>query len=164
MPWMYRLKEINPDFKATLFSVPGLGSRDFWKSHPEWIEIAWHGHYHPTPVECLHWDREQMERLLDDPIMDCRTTDGWKSPGWCTSPAIYEVLRERSWWIADQHIADAARPSDMRVYLWEDGSNWHGHVDDVCGNGLNETWAVVCEKVRNTEEFLFASEAVKVPA
>lgn len=160
MPWMWKLKELNPEFKVTLFSVPALGSERFWRSHPEWVEIAWHGWLHPTPLECAAWTRADMERYLDEPILRWRTTDGWKAPGWQISDDSYEVLLERGWWVADQHLEDGRRPSGLRVYFYEDG-NWHGHVQDVCGNGIRETWGRLCEKVRNETEFRFASQAAR---
>lgn len=156
MPWMERLKEINPAFKATLFAVPGLGDPWFWEDHPDWIELAVHGWLHPDPFECAEWTKERTLQALDsapDPFVD-----GWKSPGWQISDATYEALLERGWWVADQHLEDGRRPAGLRTYFYEDG-NWHGHVQNVCGNGLEETWDEVVAKVRDTETFLFASES-----
>lgn len=164
MPWMLWLKELNPAFKATLFSVPALGTEEFWRSHPEWVELVPHGWEHPDPWECSHWDRDRMERYVEDPLVLAMGTRGFKAPGWQISDDTYEVLLEAGWWVADQHLEDGRRPRDLPVYLHEDGDNWHGHVQDVCGNGLRETWAAVCDKVARTREFRFASEAVKVAA
>lgn len=162
MPFMLALKELNPAFKATLFSVPALGSDDFWDAHPPWLEIAMHGWAHPDPREAEHWSYNQsMDVLLSAPA---RFVELWKSPGWLTSPGMYEALLELDWAIADQHLADHLRPDRLAVYLHEDGTNYHGHVQDVCGNGLRESWDQVCGLVASTSEFRFASEAVKVLA
>lgn len=162
LPWMLRLKEINPAFKATLFCVPALGDGEFWDSHPDWLELGMHGWSHPDPREAEHWSYEQsLGVLLAAPA---RMRGLWKSPGWLTSPGMYEALLDLDWTIADQHLADAVRPDGLSVYLHEDGENWHGHVQDVCGNGLAETWGRVCEMVAATTEFRFASEAVAVAA
>lgn len=161
MPYMEQLKALNPAFKATLFAIPALGDDQFWASHPDWIELAMHGWSHPDPREAEWWTYEQAcDVLLAVPD---GFAHGWKSPGWLTSPGMYQALGELGWWIADQHLADAVRPADLPVYLWEDGDNWHGHVQAVCGNGLEETWETVCEKVAATTEFRFASEMVKAP-
>jgi hypothetical protein len=160
MPWMVQLKELNPSFKATLFSIPALGSDDYWDDHPEWIELVGHGWAHPDPREAEHWDHDQATDVLLS--MPRAFVDGWKSPGWLTSDGMYQACLDLGWWIADQHLADARRPAGLAVYLHEDGRNWHGHVQNVCGNGLRETWAQVCEMVEETDEFLFASEAVQV--
>jgi len=163
MPFMYRLKAINPAFKATLFTIPWLCSQEFIDSHPDWVELVPHGWTHPSPYECLRWTREDMEGYIEWPQVLALGVKGFKAPGWQINVDIYAVLLENGWWVADQHLEDGRRPADLPVYLYEDGPNWHGHVQNVCGNGLAETWDTVVEKVRNTSEFLFASEAVKVP-
>ena len=161
MPLMLELKELNPAFKVTLFSIPAHGSPEFWASHPDWVELVGHGWSHPHPREAEHWSYEQSaDVLLELPDV---FVDGWKSPGWLTSPGMYQALVDMNMWVADQHLADAVRPARLPVYLYEDGDNWHGHVQDVCGNGIRETWPLLCAKVAATTEFLFASEAVKVP-
>jgi len=161
MPFMCALKEINPAFKATLFSVPALGTAVFWKSHPDWIELVPHGWLHPTPYECVDWTRERMVEYVEAPRVLELGVRGFKAPGWQISDDVYDVLLERGWWVADQHLEDGRRPPSLPTYFYEDG-NWHGHVQDVCGNGLRETWDEVCERVAACDEFLFASEAVKV--
>ena len=44
-----KLREINPDFRCTVFAIPALGSVRFWERTPDWIELAVHGWWHPTP-------------------------------------------------------------------------------------------------------------------
>lgn len=162
MPWMHRLKAINPAFKATLFTIPGLCSPEFIASHPDWVELVPHGWTHPSAYECANWTRGEMEGYVTWPSVLALGTKGFKAPGWQISDDIYWVLLEHGWWVADQHLEDDRRPDDLPVYLYEDGDNVHGHVQNVCGNGLQETWSAVCAKVAATKEFLFASEAVKV--
>lgn len=161
MPWMAQLREINPAFKATLFSIPAHGTEAFWDSHPDWIELAMHGWSHPDPREAEHWTYDQsVDVLLSAPD---RFVKVWKSPGWLTSEGMYQACLDLGWVIADQHLADQQRPANLPVYLWEDGRNWHGHVQDVCGNGLHETWRQVTRLVEETEVFAFVSEMVPVP-
>src|SRR5690348_5704842 len=102
MPWMYQLKELNPAFKATLFAVPGLGLPDYWRSHPDWIELAMHGWFHPDPYECSEWTYERIDTVLQ--AIPQGFVDGWKSPGWQTSDAVYEALEDHGFWVADQHL------------------------------------------------------------
>jgi len=158
---LHELKAVNPLFRCTVFAVPGLGPDSFWESVPRWIELAVHGWVHPHPRECEHWTREEIEWVLDSEVVRKHFVNGWKSPGWQTSPAIYEVLLERGWWIADQHLADDRRPPGLRTYLWEDGGNWHGHVQDWGSNGMQETWPDLCVFVEGQHEFRFASEAAR---
>ena len=158
MPWMLMLKKINPEFKATLFSIPALGDDAFWDDHPDWVELAMHGWAHPDAREAEHWTYDQsIDVLLSAPAAFVKV---WKSPGWLTSPGMYRALLDLGWAVADQHLADTARPPELPVYLWEDGENWHGHVQNVCGNGLGETWGRVSSLVRETEEFEFVSQRI----
>ena len=160
MPYMLELKKLRPDFKATLFAVPALGTDEYWDSLPDWIELAMHGWAHPTPREAEHWSYDQaVDVLLSRPS---RFVNGWKSPGWLTSPGMYQALEDLGWWIADQHLADDIRPAGLPVYLWEDGENWHGHVQNLGTNGLEETWNRVLIEVAAAKSFEFASEAVGV--
>lgn len=156
---LHQLKTLNPAFKCTLFAVPGLGSPDFWASVPEWCELAVHGWLHPDPYECQNWTYERtVKAILARPQ---GFTYGFKAPGWQISDATYRALLDYGWWVADQHLEDHRRPAGLRTYFYEDG-NWHGHIQNVCGNGLEETWGEVSELVAGTQEFLFASEAVRV--
>jgi len=155
-----QLKELNPLFRCTVFAVPGLCTDIFLESVPRWIELAVHGWQHPDPYECANWDRARMEELLDEEIVRKHFINGFKAPGWQISDDCYEVLLERGWWVADQHLEDARRPVGLRTYFYEDGG-WHGHIQDVCGNGIVETWPRLCERVKNVTEFRFASEAAK---
>lgn len=151
------LRELRPDFRCTVFAVPGLGSPEFWRSVPEWVELAVHGWVHPDPYECSRWSYGRMEALLDEPVVREFFVEGWKSPGWQISDDTYRVLRDRGWWVADQHLEDGRRPPGLRAYFYEDGHH-HGHIQNVCGNGLGETWYEVVTKVNNATSFEFASE------
>lgn len=165
MPWMWKLKEINPAFRVTLFSVPALGSHGFWKAHPDWVEIAWHGWLHPDPYECRDWTRERMEQYLNEPILQTSPCRLWKAPGWQINEDIYQVLLERGWAVADQHLEDHRRPAGLPVYFYEDSPDrWHGHVQDWGSNGIRETWGELSGRVAAATEFSFASEAVSVGA
>lgn len=159
MPWMYRLKEINPAFKATLFAVPGRGSDEFWENHPDWIELAVHGWRHETVDECIDWTEDRMDlHIMGKPG---RFVKGWKSPGWQTSDGVYRALVEWDWWVADQHLEDRRRPPGLPTYFYEDEDDRiHLHVQDVCGNGLNESWDWLVERVASATEFKFCSEAL----
>lgn len=152
-----RLWQINNDFRCTLFAIPGLCSPLWCEQLPDWVELAVHGWTHHDNYECAEWTREQMEDLLERSIVKTYFTNGFKAPGWQISDACYEVLWERDWWVADQHLEDHRRPP-MRVYFYEDGG-WHGHIDDVCGNGIVETWEKVVELASNTQEFRWCGEA-----
>lgn len=160
---IFRLKELNPKFKVTLFAVPGLGSLSFWHrwSSLDWVELAVHGKFHPDPYECAHWDKNRMYDLTMDKWVSNFFVDGFKAPGWQISDDIYEVLLDLDWWVADQHLEDERRPKGLRTYFYEDGEDrWHGHIQNVCGNGLEERWDELVERVASAEEFFFCSQCL----
>lgn len=157
---LWELKRLRPDFRCTMFAVPGLGSDGFWEAVPDWIELAVHGWQHPDPYECAVWSYGRMEALLDEPVVERFFVEGFKAPGWQISDDCYRVLKDRGWWVADQHLEDNRRPVGLHTYFYEDG-HWHGHIQDVCGNGLEETWAQVVDLVRHAPSFEFASEVAE---
>lgn len=156
---LHLLKEINPEFRCTLFAVPGLGSDSFWEAVPEWCELVPHGWLHPHPREAENWTKEQtLDVLLSS---HPRFAEGWKSPGWQISEGTYEALLELDWFCADHYENDERRPEGLRTHVLGQGNHWHGHIQDVCGNGLEERFAHVAELVRNAESFELVSEVVQ---
>jgi peptidoglycan/xylan/chitin deacetylase (PgdA/CDA1 family) len=156
---LHALKDANPEFKCTLFAIPGRGSDRFWESTPDWCEIAVHGYLHPTPVEAANWSRGMIEWVLDG--VHPRFVRGFKAPGWQISDDTLEVLRERDYWVADQPYNDWRRPEGLRVHRLGDGDHWHGHIPDVCGNGIAETFQELCLAVRNAGSFELISDVVE---
>src|SRR5258708_2395716 len=142
-----RLKKVRNDFKCTVFAVPNQGSPDFWDKTPDWIELAVHGWDHPDPREAENWSYGQMDDYMAR--VHSRFVHGFKAPGWQISDASYLWLLRHNWWVADQDYNDERRPKALRVY--KIGSNWHGHIQDVMGNGLEETWDRVLELVKSAE-------------
>lgn len=153
------LKETNPLFKLTVFAVPGLGNNLYWDALPDWIEVAMHGWLHPNPREAEHWTREQaLDVLLSAPP---RFVTGWKSPGWQVSDGTYQALQELGWWIADHPDNNARRPQGLPTHVLGDGDHIHTHVQNVCGNGLEETFPTLLDRVRAADSFEFISEVVQ---
>ena len=155
------LKKLRPDFRCTLFAIPGKCSENFIQGLPDWIELAVHGWMHHSVYECLDWSAEYLGHILDEQIIQRYFVRGFKAPGWQISDGCYEELLRRGWWVADQHLEDGRRPPDLPVYFYEDG-NYHGHIQDWGSNGLEEDWATVVEAVTNATEFTFASDAARV--
>lgn len=155
---LQELKDANPAFRCTVFAVPARGSDAFWDALPDWLELAVHGWLHPDPFECANWTREDMQALINRKPL--RFVKGFKAPGWQISQACYAPLLERDWWVADQPYNDTRRPSGLRVHRLGDGDHWHGHIQNVCGNGLEETFDRLLPLVRNAETFELISEVV----
>ncbi len=149
------LRTIRHDFRCTLFAIPSAVP-----VFEKWIEFAVHGYRHPNPTECADWTYERaMQAIADKPA---GFVNGWKSPGWQISDGSYTALLEAGWWIADQPYNDDRRPPGLRTHLLNVGpDHWHGHVQNVCGNGLEETWDEVVALVKAAPSFEFMSEAVR---
>ncbi len=158
------LKKINPRFKCTVFAIPALGSEDFWKSLPDWIELAVHGWRHPHPREAENWTYSEACFVL----AYCQDifAHGFKAPGWQISDGTYHAAMNMGWWVADHWENDVKRPSGLLTHRISpdyrtEGDHWHGHIPDVCGNGIAETFDELSAKVYRAEIFEFVSERVK---
>jgi hypothetical protein len=90
-----------------------------------------------------------------------RWARGFKAPGWQISDGCYEALLERGWWVADQRYNDGRRPAGLRFHCEGDGDHVHTHVQNVCGNGLEETFLRLLQAVSEAESFDLISEVVR---
>jgi hypothetical protein len=162
---LHILRQANPDFRCTLFAIPALGTNVFWNSVPAWCELAVHGWEHPHPREAEHWSyKEAMAVIARKPP---RFVQGFKAPGWQVSPGTYQALKDCGWWIADHFENDGRRPEGLRVHVISRAANagadpdhWHGHIGNVCGNGIEETFPALLRRVLAAETFEFMSEVV----
>ncbi len=153
------LRKIRPDFRCTLFAIPARGTPEFWAGVPDWIELAVHGWLHPTPYECVGWARDEMEFVIAH--RPERFVEGFKAPGWQISDGCYAALQTAGWWVADHPMNEGRRPPGLRTHVLNVGADhWHGHINQDCGNGMEETWDHVVELVRAAPSFEFVSEAV----
>ncbi len=154
----HQLRTANPLFRCTLFAIPGLGTDWFWDAVPSWCELVVHGWLHPNPRECEHWSYDEaMDHLLSAPV---KFADGFKAPGWQISDGTYTALLDLGWWVADHPENDDRRPQGLRTHVLGDGDHWHGHIQDVCGNGMEETWDELLDRVRTATSFELVSESV----
>lgn len=163
---LQQLHDANPEFRVTLFAIPALGSDEFWESVPEWCELAMHGWAHPHPRECETWSYETATEMLAR--RPERFVEGFKAPGWRMSPGLYRALLERDWWVADHWDNNALRPEGIRAHVIspetarrENPEHWHGHVQNVCGNGLEETFDELLDRVRAADRFEWMSELMR---
>ena len=71
---------------------PRSGFEKFWRTTPDWIELAVHGWWHPHPREAENWTREQTKFVFS--YCNDLFVHGFKAPGWQISDATYEVAME----------------------------------------------------------------------
>ena len=167
---LVELKEANPKFKVTLFTIPAKTDLEMltWinitnSTHPlgDWIELAIHGWEHKDNYECSDWSEEDCAWVLDNPIIRTFFAKIFKAPGWQISDGCYEAIRKRGFIVADQKYNQSRRPLGLKLYEHEDFDSYHGHTWDCnCNNGIYEDWDNILTKVKEATEFQFVSEAV----
>lgn len=139
-PWdlLMGLKGTIPDFKVTLFAIPGRCSKAFVQDclAIPWIDLVPHGWMHRSSTESLKWNKEQMLECLGNAERVGFTTRGFKAPGWQISNACYEGLLEWKYWVADQSYNNRRRPPSLPVYLLDSPYKIHGHVGSRMDNDL----------------------------
>ncbi len=162
---LHELREINPAFRCTLFAIPGRGTDEFWDAVPSWCELAVHGWMHPSSTECADWTYERAVQMIDS--KPARFVRGFKAPGWQVSEGTYRALADHGWWIADHWENNPRRPASLAHHMVTpeaatgmSDTHWHGHIPDVCGNGIAQTFDRLRKKVEAAESFEFVSEVV----
>lgn len=160
---LQQLRDANSQFRCTLFAIPALGSEEFWDSVPEWCELAVHGWEHPHSREAEHWTYDEALTVISRKPQ--RFVRGFKAPGWQVSDDTYEALRFVGWWIADHWENDSRRPRGILAHVirpdYLASEHWHGHIPNVCGNGIEETFPQLLSRVEAAESFDLISEVVE---
>ena len=162
-----RLKEEIPGFRVNLFTIPGLCT-PVWLSwvqqaYGSWVDLIPHGWAHTTPRECESWDASQCDRYFDWLGRNYPTlTQGWKAPGWQISGAMFQALRRRNWWLADQPYNRERRPQGLRIYELDSPNKLHGHIGHLGGYNANELSLIYREILKRREEpFGFIRDLMK---
>lgn len=158
------LREANPLFRCTLFAIPARGTDEFWSSVPDWCQLAVHGYAH-SERECEHWSYDEaLSVMLSRPP---GFVEGFKAPGWQISDETYDAIVDLDWWVADHWDNDERRPIGIRAHVisraagaGQDPDHWHGHIPNVCGNGIEETFSELLPRVRDATSFELISEVV----
>lgn len=161
-------KEANPNFKATLFAIPGEMTVELgqWAlENKDWIELAVHGFQHTSNYECADIKGEaeffvSMNHPVRKAMIGAYFVKGFKCPGWQISPGVYQWLHENGWWLADQPFNKDRRPEGLKIY--EVGYNSiHTHTWDCVGNGVYELKDQILEQIKGETDFKFVSEVVQ---
>lgn len=165
MDLLLELKAANPLFRMTAFAVFGRCSDDYIESLPDWIEPVPHGNMHGDPPvdggEWRDWSYARMIAYIGEiGRAHPRWARGAKGPGWILSDEVYRALEIMGFWIADHPDNDHRRPAHLRTHVVGTGDHVHTHVQDVCGNGLSETFPALIEKVAAATSFELVSEMV----
>lgn len=176
LPKLLELKELLPNLKVNLFTIPNKTSQallEELKSH-DWIRLIPHGINHDTNYEFSQYtENEAIELLYNLPR---RYYDrGFKAPGWQISEGVMKALRDLDMWLATEwsdgrlngDINGPYRPAvipNLRYYslheLPEDIQSIHGHTWNTCGNGIEEIWDQLIALPKESE-FMFIDDYIE---
>lgn len=172
--YLYRLKDINPAFKATMFAIPGEMTPELtnWcMDNGDWIELAVHGFFHTSNYECEKIGYEVFGESIEEVMKVDAFKKIFRAPGWQISDEALRWLADNGWIICDQGYNDERRPHYAKAYVNYDGKfiarhsgkeeeieAYHGHTWDVGWNGIYEDFENVSALVASKDEFKFISE------
>lgn len=159
---LFEIKDSNPDFKITLFSIIGLNDWSFLEyiqNNYDWIDICPHGLYHPSPRECQFWTYEQTMNYLSM-LEDKPFTKIFKAPGWQISDGTYQALMEKGYAVADQSYNDERRPKELKAYILDSHNKMHYHIGHWGGRNENAIEYFKDELKQLKGKFKFIKEVI----
>lgn len=176
-----KLRDRYPDFKITMFTVPwdirfnteGGGTPISKPEYSEWVnivrhgvedgwlEIAVHGLTH-APREFEGMDAKQAgaritfaEKFFED--VKIPYVKIFKAPQWLLSAEAKEVIEGCGYKVVEDGYYNWNIKDEFPVEL--DTIIGHGHVQDVCGNGLDESLFRLVQ-IPSEYKFKFISEVI----
>jgi len=120
--WLFDFKSQYPDFKVTLFAILKLCNFDLLASVSKykWIKLAAHGLLHDSNKECLEWNKESWQTVLDTyNYPNFFFEKGFKSPDYQMNQLGYEMLKKNGWWVACRKHQIKDLPKGMKYYCFE---------------------------------------------
>lgn len=160
-----QLKDINPFFKVTLFSIPAKNTPDFFKkvANEDWIELALHGWKH-IHLECRDWTAKNVIDYIflinkEYPNIFVR---GFKPPHWTMSREAIDTFLSAGYWLSlhpkseyYQELLNVGAP----IYRFTKESR-HGHID-WGGDSLKNNFIYWKNTIKGERVFKFISEVIK---
>ena len=158
-----------PGYRVTLFVIPGMCSLKWLQTvKTDWMQFALHGEQHGR--ECLDWTTEEVHKYLDKYEAWGIFEKVFRAPGWVLNQATFDVLAERKYILAAKQSDDDReviypgklyihRKNRTEIVPKSDGVQLrivHGHINNVCGNGLNKKSLERYAKLQG--EYRFISE------
>ncbi len=137
LPYLDQFKQMFPNFKVTLFAIPGRFIEhqalfEEYEKRKEWVQLAVHGWQHADNYEASRWSKEVTVYFLNEvERMFPFFVKGFKAPGWQISDGCYQGLLEKGYWVADQSYNDERRPKELKAYTTAHPWIVHGHTWDM---------------------------------
>lgn len=149
LDWLWALKEHFPKFKVNVFTIPTKTTVQFLEyiETLEWINVCIHGLKH------INNEDVPEKTLRDLPIFGYSKI--YRAPFWQLSDEMYKKLKSCQYTIM-------IHPDDPREgikYNWNTKDSppnldilyGHGHVQDVCDNGIVESFENIMKLPVDTE-------------
>ena len=149
LDWLWILKNEFPNFKVNLFTIPSASSLNFLEyiKTLDWIQICVHGAQHLNNEEVSESSLKEFNKFGYAKV--------YRAPFWQLSDEMYNRLKKLDYKIM-------INPSDFREgikYNWNIKDSppelpilyGHGHVQDVCENGLMESLENIMKLPKDTE-------------
>lgn len=165
---LLRLKERDPGFKVTLFTIPTCMSELTWAkyaAHKDWIALGIHGWRHARH-ECLAWTSEETEQKVGlARLIYPDFAPVFKAPNWEICDEVYDGLKASGVAVAD-HIRNVEIiPADMPHYTYnirlrnDAYTRLHGHIQNWNGTGLEEAYELWSSPPVGST-YLFVTDAI----
>lgn len=163
---MIALKEVYPNFKATLFTIPGKTSVHLLRRARsfDWLELAIHGVNH-VKGECVNMSAAELKKAFCD--LDYTIwTEGFRPPFWEMSSSIIDACNDLGLWIAlhDRDKRTLGPKCRSGYYACDERlPASHHHSWDTCGNWVRKDLPRLKTQWRRDQAFSWVSESVLVP-
>jgi len=150
LDYLWMLKNEYSNFKVNLFAIPEKCGGKFldYIHNLSWIQLCIHGWFHKN-------NEEVGPEHLEICTRDLGFAKIYRAPHWQLSETMYKRLKEMGFKIM-------LHPDDSREgikYNWNikdsppnfDRIYAHGHIQDVCGNGIVESFGNLMKLPKDTE-------------
>lgn len=171
-----KLNDHFDNFKVTVFSIATCMPEDWVKFDVfprKYLNMAIHGYYH-TFWECHNWDKITALRSITD-AEESWTVKGFKAPFWIDSRGTLEACKHLDYWMAlnVEEPPYSRVPDGLKIYIHDYDiahipTTWdkeylklHGHIQNVCGNGIDECFDNLIKLPKDTE-FVWIDDYMKL--
>lgn len=160
----------HPDFKITLFTIPGRISDKhcsiMQEQYKNIVQLAIHGHMH-TWAESAKWSYKQALHSIQAALKTGYYVRGFKAPFWLAGIPLIRAVKTLNCWIAgnnDNYVQLYNIPPEVPVYIPWNGMI-HGHVSKYASSipGLYNRLNLINKDKppKYIHDFLFIDEYIR---
>jgi len=142
MNWLWYLKGKYPNFKCTLFVIPGKSTLDWiWELvNLDWVEVGIHGNMH-----------DEKEEITEDIIKGWSIWSSiYKGPNWKVTKKEMDLLHEKGYSLAVKEVIE----HPIKQWPLTDPRAVHGHA------WIEADWKRLESLIKPKTEFKFIKEVI----